>query len=148
MRFVAHFIADVHQPLHVGRLRDRGGNRIDVIIGRRKSNLHRFWDAQWLLKRDRRIRDLDTARQIASIDALVADRIDVLQSVGVLDWARESHVVRPKVYAFAGAGGQPVRLDGAYVTMALEISRTRLATAGVRLAGSLNEIFCPGPKAR
>lgn len=146
LRFVAHFIADVHQPLHVGRLEDRGGNKIEVIVERRKSNLHKFWDAQWLLKYDRRIRDLDTAGQISSINALVVDRVDVLRSFGVLDWVRESHVVRPKVYAFDAVRGRPVELDGAYVAMALEISRARLGAAGVRLAGTLNDIFCPDAK--
>ena len=32
LRFVVHFVADLHQPLHVGREEDRGGNRIDVVV--------------------------------------------------------------------------------------------------------------------
>ncbi len=147
LRFLAHFIADVHQPLHVGRQEDRGGNKIVVIIDGRKSNLHKFWDAQQLLKQDRSSRGYDTAGQIVSLDALGAARIGELQSDDVLEWARESKALRPKVYAFTvAASGKPVELDEEYGAVALEISRARLAVAGVRLAGVLNDIFCPRPE--
>jgi len=140
LRFLAHFIADVHQPLHVGRQEDRGGNKIVIVVDGRASNLHKFWDAQRLLKLDRNSHGYDSAGQIASIGALVADRVDVLQSVGVLDWARESQALRPDVYAFGAAAS--AELDEQYSAVALEISRARLAAAGVRLAGTLNDIFC------
>ena len=138
LRFLAHFIADVHQPLHVGRYTDRGGNKITVMVAGRKSNLHKFWDAQQLLKLDREIQGYDAAGQVASIRALADDRVAELQSVGVLDWARESKALRPTVYAFGESG----ELDAQYSVAALEITRLRLAAAGVRLAGALNEIFC------
>lgn len=148
LRFLAHFIADVHQPLHVGRYEDRGGNKIAAVrIDGRKSNLHKFWDAQWLLKRDRSSHDTDTAGQVASIDALGAERIGALQSSDVLDWARESKALRPQVYAFGAlVSGEPVTLDAKYSAAALKISRARLAAAGIRLAGTLNDIFCDGAK--
>jgi len=144
---VVHLIADVHQPLHVGRYEDRGGNKIAVRIDGRKANLHKFWDAQWLLKLDRSSHATDTAGQAASIDALGAERIGALQSSDVLDWARESKALRPQVYAFGALmSGEPVTLDAQYNAAALEISRERLAAAGIRLAGTLNDIFCDGAK--
>jgi hypothetical protein len=147
LRFLAHFIADIHQPLHVGRYEDRGGNKIAVRIDGRKSNLHKFWDAQWLLKLDRSKHDVDTAGQIASINALGAERSGVLQSADVLDWARESKALRPQVYAFdVMVSGEPATLDAQYSAAAVEISRARLAAAGIRLAGRLNDIFCDGAK--
>jgi len=142
LRFLAHFIADVHQPLHVGRLEDRGGNSITVIVDGQKSNLHKFWDAQQLLKLDRSSRGYDHDGQVASIRALAANRADGLQSAGVLDWAREAQILRPDVYAFGAASGE---LDAKYRAAALEITRARLAAAGVRLAGTLNDIFCTNP---
>lgn len=38
--FLAHFVGDVHQPLHCGHAEDLGGNTIIVHWYRRKSNLH------------------------------------------------------------------------------------------------------------
>ena len=140
LRFLAHFIADVHQPLHVGRHEDRGGNKIEVIVDGRESNLHKFWDAQWLLELERSSSGYDGSGQAASILALATDRIDHLQSADVLDWARESKALRADVYAFNGT--TDLALDGQYRAKALAITRTRLAAAGVRLAGTLNSIFC------
>jgi len=140
VRFLAHFIADVHQPLHVGRKKDRGGNKIEIIVDGRTSNLHKFWDAQWLLKLDRKSRGYGTAGQVTSIAALAAGHVDEWRSVGVIDWAGESQLLRPVVYAFDAAA--PVELDERYKIEALAVSRERLAAAGVRLAGILNDIFC------
>ncbi|KAK8642142.1 hypothetical protein V6N13_011499 [Hibiscus sabdariffa] len=44
LMFLAHYIGDVHQPLHVGFLGDLGGNTITVRWYRRKTNLHHVWD--------------------------------------------------------------------------------------------------------
>jgi hypothetical protein len=42
--FLIHFIGDLHQPLHVGRATDLGGNRIRVQWFGKQSNLHKVWD--------------------------------------------------------------------------------------------------------
>jgi hypothetical protein len=39
--FLAHFVGDVHQPLHCGHTDDLGGNTIKVHWYRRQSNLHK-----------------------------------------------------------------------------------------------------------
>ncbi len=44
LRFVVHFVADAHQPLHAGYRRDRGGNRYQVRWDGRGTNLHAIWD--------------------------------------------------------------------------------------------------------
>ncbi|XBI95652.1 hypothetical protein VPH35_032065 [Triticum aestivum] len=44
LMFLAHFVGDVHQPLHCGHVEDLGGNTILVRWYRRKSNLHHVWD--------------------------------------------------------------------------------------------------------
>jgi hypothetical protein len=42
--FLAHFVGDVHQPLHCGHADDLGGNTIIVHWYTRKGNLHHVWD--------------------------------------------------------------------------------------------------------
>ncbi len=44
LRFLVHFVGDVHQPLHVGRRDDRGGNLILVTLFGAPINLHSVWD--------------------------------------------------------------------------------------------------------
>ncbi|WP_394175720.1 S1/P1 nuclease [Thalassotalea litorea] len=43
--FISHWIADIHQPLHVSFQSDRGGNTTQVIDNSGQcSNLHQIWD--------------------------------------------------------------------------------------------------------
>ena len=45
LKYLLHFIGDVHQPLHASDNHDRGGNCIHVSLGGpRTTNLHAFWD--------------------------------------------------------------------------------------------------------
>ena len=44
--FLIHIIGDAHQPLHVGRPDDLGGNRIKVEWFRDKVNIHTVWDSK------------------------------------------------------------------------------------------------------
>ena len=147
LRFLAHFVADVHQPLHVGRADDRGGNDIAVSVAGKRSNLHRVWDAEVLLRADRQARGIDDAAQVDIVRALTADRVAELQADAVLEWARESWALRHNVYAYSEP--EPARgvvLGEAYLGRAREISMLRLSAAGVRLAGLLNGLFCPVPE--
>jgi len=50
LKFLVHFIGDIHQPLHVSG-RDRGGNSAKVRFFGSKSNLHSVWDGLILGKR-------------------------------------------------------------------------------------------------
>ncbi|KAF8880460.1 phospholipase C/P1 nuclease domain-containing protein [Gymnopilus junonius] len=44
LKFLIHFVGDMHQPLHLTG-RDRGGNSVKVLFGRRHTNLHSLWDS-------------------------------------------------------------------------------------------------------
>ncbi len=45
LKFLVHLIGDVHQPLHAGLARDRGGNNFQVNVSGQGSNLHVVWDS-------------------------------------------------------------------------------------------------------
>ena len=44
LKYVVHFVADIHQPLHAGYAEDRGGNSYQLQAFMRGSNLHALWD--------------------------------------------------------------------------------------------------------
>ena len=44
LRFLIHFIGDIAQALHDEDNGDRGGYRVQVILGQRHTNLHAVWD--------------------------------------------------------------------------------------------------------
>lgn len=139
--FLAHFVADVHQPLHVGRAEDRGGNRIPVANDRSPDlNLHAYWDRVVI-----RAVDPDPVDYARVILPLALNHRDHWQNDPPLGWARESLLLRPVVYDFP----QPIArdsviLDEAYAERAETLARLRLVQAGVRLAGMLNQRLGPG----
>lgn len=51
LKYVVHFVADAHQPLHAGFADDRGGNNCQLQAFGRGTNLHAVWDTgliqQW-----------------------------------------------------------------------------------------------------
>jgi hypothetical protein len=137
LRFFVHFLADLHQPLHVGRAEDRGGNDIGLAWRGERGSLHSLWDAEWLLERDR-LTLPDAARAIGS---LAAGQRSSWQMGSTLDWAEESRALRPLVYALPAAAPEGViRPDDAYLVMARNVVSLRLAQAGVRLAWRLNRL--------
>ena len=44
LRFLIHFVADVHQPLHAEDNDDKGGNQVHLRLGRERASLHKLWD--------------------------------------------------------------------------------------------------------
>lgn len=138
LKFLVHFVADIHQPLHVGRREDLGGNKIDVRVNGRRTNLHSFWDTGVL---DGSLSS--PARAATQLAAGFAEEIPLWQLDPPAQWAAESQALRPQVYAFGGSAGEPITLDDAYQARALALTEQRLVQAGVRLAAKLNVIWCP-----
>jgi hypothetical protein len=135
LRFLVHFVVDLHQPLHVGRDTDRGGNTIEVFLDRKRITLHRFWDTEAIgadaLPVERFLRNaMPTVRRLAAGH----------RSSPARQWAAESLALRDVVYAFDAETRQ---LDENYLEIAADVVQKRLIQAGIRLADELNSAFCP-----
>jgi hypothetical protein len=50
LKFIVHFVGDLHQPVHVSRAEDKGGNTIQVQFGGQGTNLHSLWDSKLIGK--------------------------------------------------------------------------------------------------
>jgi len=131
LKFVVHFVGDIHQPLHAGYRADRGGNRYQVRFEGRGSNLHKVWDSGLLSTRYRRWQD--------AADALDAAAPVVLPPVTpgadpYAQWAGESCRLT------AAADFYPSRhaVGAAYVARELPLAEQRLRQAGRRLAEVLD----------
>jgi hypothetical protein len=136
LAFTLHLVADLHQPLHVGRLEDRGGNTITVSFEGSETNLHRLWDG--MLLRSVGLRPEDYRR---SLEALVALGAADWATGSLEDWAEESRRLRPWVYDFDARRRVPV-ISQRYAETGRQLTALRLAQAGVRTAWLLNELWC------
>ncbi|PWK85746.1 S1/P1 nuclease [Fulvimonas soli] len=132
LKFVVHFVGDVHQPLHAGSRDDKGGNTYQVQFQGKGSNLHRVWDSGLLSTRG-----LDWRAYAAELDA--RGPVPLPPPIAPLDdpyaqWAEESCRITaaPGFYPDGHVIGQ------AYVDAELPTAELRLREAGRRLAEVLN----------
>ena len=136
LKFLVHFIGDVHQPLHVGRRADRGGNLVVLLWFNEPSNLHSIWDSGMI-----DATKLSFSELAEFIDHPTPQEVTAWQSAPLADWVRESFDVRPQVY---NTGKCDLGFDYSFRNMPLV--EKRLVQAGVRLAGLLNSVFAaPAP---
>jgi nuclease S1 len=132
LRFIAHLVGDIHQPLHAGFAEDRGGNTVEVRFNGRKENLHSLWDTGLV--------ELEpgTPAEIAKRIQAVVNRDDVQQwQQGTpAEWALESlAIVRAQVYRLPSSG----EINASYIESGRAVIRNRLMQAGARLAWLLNQ---------
>lgn len=149
LKFLAHWLGDIHQPLHVSINGDRGGNDIPVIWrGERHSNFHRVWDSEILL--DHMSEEWpwapESQRWVYLVESLASEiplnGIEVYTPLNSIAWAQESHdIVRSRDFAYYWARPEnTLEFGDAYYARGLRINRHQLKQAGVRLAGLLNQI--------
>lgn len=165
LRYVIHFLGDLHQPLHTTTNDDQGGNctTVTLLEDPRKANLHGEWDygmIQHYLKEN------------TQTPAQLANRIDgEFQSKGrpwlndpidFARWIQEGHQIAEKLTygklhpklpvapAENGPGCNAERdktaalkidLDAKYNTAAMPVIEKQLAKSGYRLADVLNSVF-------
>ncbi|GAA4274395.1 S1/P1 nuclease [Aquimarina gracilis] len=133
LKMLVHFIGDLHQPLHVGRGEDKGGNDIQIQWFNEGSNLHRVWDSDMIDYYGMSYTELSLNR-----DELSETQIEEIKKGSILDWIHESQGLAKKVYATANVGE---KLKYEYMYYNFPIVRKQLQKGGIRLAKVLNDIF-------
>jgi hypothetical protein len=130
LKFLAHFVADVHQPLHVGRAGDQGGNGTRVVFLGEPTNLHVVWDAS--LAQQYLLDPWDAERLRGQITP--ADRAR-WKDLDPVTWANESYqIVERVVYRGVETGV----LDATYGERVRYVVEERILQAGYRLGLILN----------
>ena len=150
LRFVIHIVGDLHQPLHVGKCCDRGGNDVKVTWFGKPTNLHAVWDSA--LVDDEQLSFSELA---AKLERHISDKqLRAWWDINPRDWISESAEYRDSLYPTAAdmpkpkkgeklKKGQPVLpdLSYSYVYRFTPLMEQRLSQAGVRLAAYLNWVF-------
>jgi hypothetical protein len=168
LKFLLHFVGDVHQPLHAAthidpdtKTEDAGGNCVGILHGNATVpvRLHSYWDTALVQKAVGK--DVDTAAD--KVSALLTNPNVGKWSGGTAsDWAKESfQIAKAKVYGgvidkepeqtdfmFTDRHGEPdarcgpskvFRTDADYDTRGKATVKEQLAKAGLRLARLLQE---------
>lgn len=127
--FVAHFVGDLHQPMHTGLREDRGGNDIEVRFFGFPTNLHALWDVYLPAGFAEDWRTYAHQQQNKITDA----QRTTWQNSDKKTWTAESHH-----FAHNNAYTDKLNLGEDYYRSNRKIVEQRLQQGGVRLAGLLN----------
>lgn len=138
LRFLVHFVGDLHQPLHCGDRRDRGGNDVPVVFRGRPTNLHSIWDTPLLAEALQREGVRDRLLREAGPEEL--KRAGAGQPE---DWVWDSHRASGDTAYAALPLERPALLDDEYAERAYPVIERQLRLAGLRLAAMLNRALDP-----
>jgi len=149
LKYVVHFIGDLHQPFHALGV-GRGGNDVKVrIFGQSDCgndparpvpcNLHSVWDSRLIARHN-----LDEPTYFAALKKLIADKNLGAQPSGTpVQWAEQSFKLGKEALVKDGEN-----IDEGYYRRHITVIDERMALAGVRLAADLNRILATPIAAR
>jgi hypothetical protein len=129
LKFLIHFVGDLHQPFHA-MTEARGGNEITVTYRGRRTNLHAVWDSDLIREARRMPSDYATFIEHSQIEG--AD-FEVLTEGTTIAWALESRDIGLRALVPTGT-----EISDAYIAANVPTVEEQLALAGVRLAALLN----------
>lgn len=132
LRILVHLVGDIHQPLHVGRGDDKGGNDVKLEWFWESSNLHRVWDSGMIESMAYSYTELTD-----KINHPTKDQVAQWQSTSVYDWAHEAMTFRAQIYDLP----ENLKINYEYRFKNWEVVENQLLKGGIRLAGILNEIY-------
>ncbi len=133
LKLLVHFIGDLHQPMHVGRAEDKGGNAIQIQWFNNGTNLHSLWDSKMIDSFQ-----MTYTEMAQNADEISKEQIKYLQQGTIADWANETQTFAIKAYASTEVGE---KLSYNYMYDNFGIVRSQLQKGGIRLAKVLNDLF-------
>jgi len=133
LKFIVHFVGDIHQPLHVGRPDDRGGNSTRVKFEGKSTNLHSVWDSAFIKKSP--LSHVEYADSLEQKTYVLAPYD--LPEISFSKIIQECMGARVDIYNF----GADHVISTQYYKKNLALMNAQLLVGGKRLAEILNKVY-------
>lgn len=133
LKFLIHLVGDAHQPMHVSKKEDRGGNTIQVRFDDKGTNLHGLWDGKLIDHEG--LSDTEMAKQY---DNASPAQIQQWQIDSHMQWLWESYQLSSQLYTDVD---KSKNIDEVYYRHYIPVVHQRIEQAGIRLAGVLNKVL-------
>ena len=134
LRLLIHLVGDMHQPMHVGRPDDRGGNRVRVLWFNDTYNLHQVWDEVLI-----NFQKLSYTEFAKAINFTTKEQRKDWQAEPISLWIYNTYQYTEQIYGDVKT--QEDKLSYEYNFKYKEVLEQQLLKGGVHLAGILNDIF-------
>lgn len=133
LEFLIHLVGDAHQPMHVSRAEDKGGNSVTVNFVGSNTSLHGLWDSGLIDHQRIPYKTLGD-----KYDTATPEQIKKWQADSVMVWLWESYQISAILYHEAEDN---TNFDELYYEQHIPVVKNRIEKAGIRLAGILNSIY-------
>jgi hypothetical protein len=140
LKFLIHFVGDLHQPFHTGRPEDRGGNLVLRKWHNKATNLHAIWDVLILeeaygkTQRKKQDSKIDDAAYAESLTTKFLGQPLPGQPDDMNEWINESLIIRDAAYKAWDED------ETTYTQQFIHSVDERIFTGGVRLAAILSSL--------
>lgn len=134
LKMLVHLMGDLHQPMHMGRKTDLGGNRVSVKYFGRDANLHGIWDTNLVES----AHAWSHSEWVEEIDRTTGPQRQAICAGTFSDWGRETHGIALQVYEDTPEG---TKVSYDYVAKWSPVIEEQFLRGGLRLAKVLNDIF-------
>ena len=132
LKFLVHFVGDLHQPMHLGRKEDLGGNKVDAKWFGKQINLHSLWDGHLL----------ETQKMsFSEYSQYLQDRFEPkkaeLKKCTIVQSIEAGYSVRTQIYGYDNSDTNNYH----YVYYFADKLDEMLYRGGIQLANVLNAIY-------
>lgn len=131
--FLIHLAGDAHQPMHVGREEDLGGNRVKLKWFGEDVNLHSLWDSKLI-----DFEQYSYTEYASALNVVTEQEKEAIEAGELEDWLFESHEIASYLYGMVNEGDE-LKFDYQFKTK--DIMESQLRKGGLRLAKILNSLF-------
>lgn len=132
LKFLVHFMADLHQPMHLGRAEDLGANKIKMKWFGKETNLHAVWDG--MLTEGQKMSYTEYSQFLQ--DKFSNNKAQK-QNESLLQSVYEVYKLRTEVYAY----GADDKNNYLYIYNFSKRNDEMLYAAGLQLAKTLNSLY-------
>ena len=132
LKFLVHFVGDLHQPMHLGRLDDLGGNKVIMKWFGKETNIHAVWDGQ--ITDSKNMSYTEYSKYL--IDKY-EPQLKEYKKYSILQSVEKAYEIRTRIYNY----DDPKNSNYLYVyTFGKDVDEM-LFRAGIQLANQLNAVF-------
>ena len=134
LKIVIHLMGDLHQPMHMGHLSDKGGNSVKLNYFGRENNLHSIWDTQLVESAHK----WSYSEWQYNLDRITTETESRIMQGDIDEWAKQTYLLATNIYNYFKPG---IRVSYDDVARWAPVIERQFLLGGVRLAAVLNEVF-------
>lgn len=132
LKFLVHLVGDLHQPLHLGRPEDLGGNKVMFQWFGRPMNIHQIWDGQLIDSRK-----MSSSEYAQYLENKFEGQKEVFEKYSFFDSVKASYTIAGSIYSYDMSDTNTYH----YIFHFMNDVDTMLFRGGIQLANILNGIY-------